>query len=164
MDPFLQKKYNVGHNYMADVHRTYNRNIPMPTFDRVIKNREREVEQMRAVLEENERLRENEARRVAFREKRRARWGLFEAQLSKILQDVTTTDRRDDRTERRGVPPTEEPNDGPARGEPQDLQPEVLRADVPDPRGPSAEHTDEGRPTREDGVTEQPAIVSVQDE
>lgn len=158
MDPFLQKKYRVGAGYMADVHRTYNHEIPRQSFERALQHREHERAQIDALVAENAHLRELNAR------KRKDDMTLLDAQLTRLWQNIskspvtngTPTDRGDDGTECGRLPPAQEPDDGPPGGVPLRVQPQELPADVPDPGGPSAEHSDAGRPISDDGVSEQP--------
>lgn len=157
MDPF---GYKVGSNYLADIHRTYNRNIPKPTYDRALQFREDEKRKIDALVAENELLRQVDAHRRAIASENSAILSNFRSKLSKIRLNGASSDRRDSSPRTQRVPPVQasvrEGDGGGSRDVPGDTL-------LPNLRGPSSEHVDEGRPNDDDGVAAEPTGGDVQE-
>ena len=166
MDPFFQKKYKIGHNYLADVHRTYNHKIPNETFDRALKFREDEQRRIDALVAENESLRRTAAQRE-----------ISDMRFSKILDETRTrlskvrvkygssADRGDDSSGSGQLPPTQTSTSEGNGDRDRELPGQVLPThSAPDSRGQGSEHTDEGRPPATDGDRTEPIGGDVREE
>ena len=173
-DPFFKKRassslYPASASYLEDLHRTYGPKLPernQEAFARAKQFRDHEKRQIQAMSEHYEELNIDHERLVTentqYQRAITSSTAMINAlskrlaTISKERQDGTPTDRGDDGTECGRLPPAQEPDDGPPGGVPLRVQPQVLPTDVPDPGGPSAEHSDAGRPISDDGVSEQP--------
>lgn len=168
-DPYFKARESpfkiepVGLSYLKDIHRTYNTAFPKTTYDNAVQFREREREQVAAVVQENELLHQQLQRYQELNK----RAGLALTKQSESINslksklketNVTSTDSISGSLERSGVPSLQEPavtHEG---------QREVRPPDVPNTSGHAAEHTNEGRQTSDNELDKQPVVSSLQPE
>ena len=172
MDPFLARKYNQqSMPYLADVHKTYNKNIPTPTFERAIQFREKERAQIDAVLAENEELRGQVG--SITKALHRAKHGNPNIWASVDWDSVFNSNRvtygssSASRTDSSSVVRVS-PDEAAASSDAQrsgDLSGEVLPSvGVHDSRGQASEHSDEGRSSEDDGLNGQSTSSDIREQ
>lgn len=148
-DPFFKAR-NVGFDYLRDVHRTYGAPVPSATFEKALQFRQREKTRIEAMVQENEKLRKENA---YYRNlNKRAAMALTKLSKQTIATDGASASSSDRSTGNDRVPPVLEP----VKNEPVNVRTEVLPTDVPSACGHGAEHSVEGRSATDDGVGEQP--------
>ena len=153
-------------SYLHDVNRTYG-SLPAransQTFARAMHFREEEKKRVDALAAENETLRAqmNRYTTVVTRAReelaaQRDEISALNSKLSNVSHGASAT-RSSVGPRTDGVSPIQEPSVG-GSGDADGVQREVLPTErVPSPRGRVEEHTAEGRPAADDGVSEQPA-------
>jgi hypothetical protein len=175
MDKYFEARDRLNgfgtQTYLEDVNRTYHKLPPRndSTYERALRFREEEKEHVNALVEENTIMRERIQRycSVARDAKQEIDWQrdriyALNSKLNNMRNNGSTTDRRNDGSDSR-VPDVQSTtisanNDTKLPGE-------VLPSgSVPDPRGQSGEHSDEGRQINTDAGSVGPASSDVHEE
>ena len=155
MDPYFRAKYSSNKtksSYLEDINRTYYKTSVPPrkseSYDRAVAYRKREKDQIAAVLQENGELwdkvnnYESVAQRV--RDYINGQTELI-SELNSKLEAYNVGSNSGSGSSGNDSKRTLQPSEERGEGSTADVPGEVLPTDVPDTRGQTTEHPDEGR-------------------
>ena len=151
-DPFFKKRDEVhtrlrpaSASYLEDLRRTYGPPLPKrsdESYQRAKAYRDRETMQMQALVDDFERVSQEN---VNYQRAITSSTAMINA-LSKRLARIPKAGTEQNGSSASSIAVDTRPP----------VQHEVLTTDVPSSSGQAIEHPDEGRPTTDDGVSEQP--------